>query len=49
MDDLVVGANLTVFCDAYMLFQRSVAEVEWEKTSLITTCRIGHNGKVIIP
>ena len=32
--------------DVLFLFQKGVAEVEWEKTGLITTCRVGHEGKV---
>ena len=28
------------------MFQRGVAEVEWSKTGLITTCRLGQDGNV---
>ena len=31
----------------YIILQRGLAEVEWRATGLITTCCIGHEGKVI--
>ena len=31
----------------YLLLQRSLAEVEWRATGLISTCRIGHKGNVM--
>ena len=34
--------------DVLLLLQRGVAEVEWQKTGLITKCRVGHEGKVNI-
>ena len=41
-------ACLYAIYNIVLLIQRSVAEVEWQKTGLITTCRVGHEGKVNI-
>ena len=42
---MLIDINLVISIFLF-LFQRGVAEVEWEKTGLITTCRVGHEGKV---
>ena len=35
------------YCVIHIILQRGLAEVEWRATGLITTCRVGHEGKVM--
>ena len=39
---------MLIYYNIVLLLQRGVAEVEWQKTGLITTCHVGHEGKVYV-